>query len=187
MDLFFDVISDLTFGKSFDALTTGQRNRIIGEFLAQQRNVGFVLLNMWLFHLIRCIPLVASRIVYWVQWYASPAAKRKEIRERSTSRKRRWYENALENREQVRQLWLPPLVNPTDTRRWRIFRPTYTHIYRSPILSRPMASMKLSSQSLRVPIPTLLLFPTSATSFAGIPNTNRGSMKNYQICLRTRV
>ncbi len=33
MDLFFDVVSDLTFGKSFDFLTTKKRNPIIGEFL----------------------------------------------------------------------------------------------------------------------------------------------------------
>lgn len=103
MDLFFDVISDLTFGKSFDALKTGQRNPIVGDFIAQQQNVGFVLLIMWLFHLLRCIPLFTSRIVYWVQCYASSAATRSEALKRPASRKRRWYANALEDRKQVRQ------------------------------------------------------------------------------------
>ncbi|KAF1364560.1 benzoate 4-monooxygenase [Lizonia empirigonia] len=100
MDLFFDVISDLTSGKSFDALKTGQRNPIAGEFIAQQQNVGFMLLIMWLFHLLRRIPLFTSRIVYWVQCYASSAAKKSEALKRPASRKRRWYANALENRKQ---------------------------------------------------------------------------------------
>ncbi|KAF3041127.1 hypothetical protein E8E12_007966 [Didymella heteroderae] len=64
MDLFFDVISDLTFGESFNALTTG--------------SVGFVILNMWMFHLLRSIPIVASRLLYMMQWYASAISKRKE-------------------------------------------------------------------------------------------------------------
>lgn len=102
MDLFFDVISDLTFGESFNALTTGVRNPIIGEFLQYQQSVGFVILNMWMFHLLRSIPIVASRLLYMMQWYTSAISKRKEVRERS-SRKREWYKSALEKRAQVRQ------------------------------------------------------------------------------------
>lgn len=101
MDLFFDVISDLTFGESFNALTTGERNAIIGEFLQYQQSVGFVISNMWMFHLLRSIPTVASRLLYMMQWYASAISKRKEVRERS-SRKRQWYKGALKSREQVR-------------------------------------------------------------------------------------
>lgn len=101
MDLFFDIISDLTLGESFDTLTTGQRNPIIGEFLAHQQSVGFVILNMWIFHLMRSIPNVSARIVYWMRWYATSIAKRREVRERS-SYKRRWYAGALKNRGQVR-------------------------------------------------------------------------------------
>ena len=100
MDLFFDVISDLTFGESFNALTTRQRNPIIKEFLAYQQSVGFVILNMWIFHLVRSIPGVAARILYWIQWYTTPLAKRKDLRERS-SKKRRWYADALEDRRKV--------------------------------------------------------------------------------------
>ncbi|KAF2622537.1 benzoate 4-monooxygenase [Macroventuria anomochaeta] len=83
MDLFFDVVSDLTFGESFNTLTTGERNPIIGEFLAYQQSVGFVILNMWMFHLLRSIPTVASRILYWMQWYASAVAKRNEMKDTS--------------------------------------------------------------------------------------------------------
>ena len=101
VDLFFDVVSDLTLGESFDTLTTGERNPIIGEFLQYQQSVGFVMLNMWMFHLLRSIPTVASRILYMMQWYASAVAKRKEVRERS-SHKRQWYSNSLKNREKVR-------------------------------------------------------------------------------------
>src|SRR5690348_8683305 len=102
MDLFFDVISDLTLGESFNALTTGERNPIIGEFLQYQHSVGFVLLNMWMFHLLRSIPTVASRLLYMMQWYASAISQRKEVRERS-SRKREWYKAALNKRAQVCQ------------------------------------------------------------------------------------
>lgn len=79
MDLFFDVVSDLTFGKSFDTLTTKQRNPIIGEFLKQQKAVGFLLVNMWLFYLIRCIPLVQRMIQDWLNWYRDALDARKKV------------------------------------------------------------------------------------------------------------
>lgn len=103
VDLFFDVVSDLTLGESFNTLTTGERNPIIGEFLQHQKSVGFVLLNMWVFHLLRSIPAVAARLLYMMQWYSSAVSKRKEVRERS-SRKHQWYANALKQRQKVRQL-----------------------------------------------------------------------------------
>jgi hypothetical protein len=102
MDLFFDVISDLTLGESFNALTAGMRNPVIGEFLQYQQSVGFILLNMWMFHLLRSIPTVASRLLYMMQWYGSAISQRKEVRERS-SRKREWYKTALKKRAQVRR------------------------------------------------------------------------------------
>lgn len=100
MDLFFDVVSDLTFGKSFDTLTSGQRNQIITEFLAYQKSVGFVISNMWVFHLLRSIPAAASSVLYWVKWYSSSVDERKDLQKRS-SRKRLWYANALEERKKV--------------------------------------------------------------------------------------
>ncbi|KAF9695590.1 hypothetical protein EKO04_006412 [Ascochyta lentis] len=103
MDLFFDVVSDLILGESFNTLTTGKRNSIIEGFLAQHQNLGFALLNMWVFHLIRCIPLVASRIIYWIQWCASSGTRKKELREKP-SRKQRWYANALKNRKQMQDI-----------------------------------------------------------------------------------
>jgi len=53
LDLFFDVISDLTFGKSFDALTAKQRSPIVRDFLRGHKALGFALLNMPLLHLAR--------------------------------------------------------------------------------------------------------------------------------------
>jgi hypothetical protein len=102
LDLFFDVISDLTLGESFNTLATGQRHAVVVEFLAQQKTVGFVLLTMWIFHLIRCIPVITSRIAYWLQRYSSTVAQRGDVREKSSRRKRQWYANALEKRKQVR-------------------------------------------------------------------------------------
>lgn len=108
MDLFFDVISDLTLGKSFDALTKGQRDPITGDFLARQQAVGYMLLDMWLFHLIRrllqssrYVPLVASRIAHRMRIHSSSESKGEDVREGLGSRKHRWYANALKQREQV--------------------------------------------------------------------------------------
>ena len=53
LDLFFDVISDLTFGKSFDALTTKRRSPIVRDFLRGHKALGYALLNMPLLHLAR--------------------------------------------------------------------------------------------------------------------------------------
>lgn len=105
LDLFFDVVSDLTLGESFNTLTTGKRNPIFGEFLQHQKSVGFVIQNMWIFHLIRSIPSVASRILYMMQWYASAVSARNEVREKS-SRKHEWYKNALKRRDEVRESFL---------------------------------------------------------------------------------
>lgn len=80
MDLFFDVISDLTLGQSFRSLETRQRNPVVREFLKRQKIVGFALLNIWILHLLRSI---------------------------RSSRKHQWYAKALRSRRQVRwhRLW----------------------------------------------------------------------------------
>ncbi|CAO2652429.1 Nn.00g007120.m01.CDS01 [Neocucurbitaria sp. VM-36] len=80
IDLFFDVISDLTFGKSFDSLTTKKRNPIIGEFLKEQRAVGYMLMNMWVFYLVRCIPMVQTMIKEWFHWYGNSLEERKKMK-----------------------------------------------------------------------------------------------------------
>ena len=85
MDLFFDVISDLTLGESFGSLETSQRNPIVREFLQRQKIVGFALLNTWVLHLLRSI---------------------------KSPRKHEWYANALRKREQVRQPHLRSSTNP---------------------------------------------------------------------------
>jgi hypothetical protein len=79
VDLFFDIISDLTFGKSFDALTTKQRSPIIKEFLTQQKTVGFFLVNIWLFCLLRWLPLVDARIKLWMAWYEKSLDERQKV------------------------------------------------------------------------------------------------------------
>ncbi|KAI0588159.1 CypX Cytochrome P450 [Pyrenophora tritici-repentis] len=53
LELFFDVISDLTFGKSFDNLTTKQRSPIVADFLKGHKALGFFLINMPILHFVR--------------------------------------------------------------------------------------------------------------------------------------
>lgn len=79
MDLFFDVVSDLTFGKSFDSLTTKQRNPIIGEFIKEQKAVGYMLMNMWVFYLIRCLPMVKALIKEWLCFYGNALEERRNV------------------------------------------------------------------------------------------------------------
>lgn len=80
LDVFFDIVSDLTFGKSFNALTEKHRNPIVGEFLEQQKAVGLLLQNMWLFSLIKCLPPVQVRIKHWLSWYSNALEERKKVR-----------------------------------------------------------------------------------------------------------
>ncbi|KAH7389842.1 cytochrome P450 [Pyrenochaeta sp. MPI-SDFR-AT-0127] len=80
MDLFFDVVSDLTFGKSFDSLTTKQRNPIIGEFIKEQKAVGYMLMNMWVFYLVRCLPMVQTMIKEWLGWYGNALEERRKMK-----------------------------------------------------------------------------------------------------------
>ncbi|KAF2874249.1 cytochrome P450 [Massariosphaeria phaeospora] len=79
MDLAFDIVSDLTFGKSFDKLSTGIPNPIIDEFLREKKGVGFILQMMWLLHLSKALPAVDSRLQEWVRWYDRELAERKEM------------------------------------------------------------------------------------------------------------
>jgi hypothetical protein len=69
LDLFFDVISDLTFGRSFDTQSTKQRSPIVAEFLRKQRAVGFALLNMPLLHLVRNLRISRKKQRSWEGWY----------------------------------------------------------------------------------------------------------------------
>ncbi|KAI4948283.1 hypothetical protein J4E91_006278 [Alternaria rosae] len=69
LDLFFDVISDLTFGQSFDTQATKQRSPIVLEFLRKQKALGFALLNMPLLHLARNLRLSVKKQKSWEGWY----------------------------------------------------------------------------------------------------------------------
>ncbi|KAH6857449.1 benzoate 4-monooxygenase [Alternaria rosae] len=69
LDLFFDVISDLTFGQSFDTQTTKQRSPIVLGFLRRQKALGFALLNMPLLHLSRNLRLSVKKQKSWEGWY----------------------------------------------------------------------------------------------------------------------
>ncbi|KAF1947502.1 cytochrome P450 [Clathrospora elynae] len=79
MDLFFDVISHLSFGKSFNTLTNGQRNPILRHFLKRQRAVGYALLNMWMLHLIRNLAMPRKKLEDWERWYDNALEERRKM------------------------------------------------------------------------------------------------------------
>ncbi|KAF1830436.1 cytochrome P450 [Decorospora gaudefroyi] len=78
LDLFFDVISDLTFGKSFNGLTTKQRSPIVEEFLKRQRPGGFLLLHIPILHIVRQLSM--KTIKKWEHWYEAALEARKTMR-----------------------------------------------------------------------------------------------------------
>lgn len=100
LDLFFDVVSDLTLGESFNSLTANERHPILKDFVRRHKAVGFVILNMWIFHLIKSVLTAASCLLYTTQWVISILCFRKQISERS-SHKHEWYKDALRKRSQV--------------------------------------------------------------------------------------
>ena len=79
LNLFFDVISDLIFGKSFNALTEKSRDPIMGDFLEQQKTIGFIVMNMWSFHLFRCLPPAQASMKKWLEWYRAALEGRKQV------------------------------------------------------------------------------------------------------------
>jgi hypothetical protein len=77
LDLFFDVISELTFGKSFDSLTAKQRHPVVETFLKRQKPAGFLFLNMWILQLVKNLPIPRRRLKPWEGWYDTALATRR--------------------------------------------------------------------------------------------------------------
>jgi hypothetical protein len=79
LDLFFDVISDLTFGRSFDTQSTKQRSPIVAEFLRKQRAVGFAFLNMPLLNLAKNMHISRKKQRSWEGWYDRALQARSKV------------------------------------------------------------------------------------------------------------
>lgn len=79
LDLFFDVISDLLFGKSFDTQKGKKRNLIMADFLAQQKFIGFVVMNTWPFLVARLLPPAQATMKKWTEWYGAALEERKRV------------------------------------------------------------------------------------------------------------
>lgn len=75
----FDLISELTFGRSWNMLSTGKPEPIIEEFLAGKKFLGFILLDIWLLHLLLALPPVSKRMQYWFGYYERALKERKEV------------------------------------------------------------------------------------------------------------
>ena len=84
LDLFFDVISDLTFGQSFNTQTTKQRSPIVVEFLSKQKVLGFALLNMPLLHLAKNLHMSTRKQKPWERWYDEALKARSKVSQPSS-------------------------------------------------------------------------------------------------------
>jgi hypothetical protein len=79
LDLFFDVISDLTFGVSFNTLTTKQRSPIVTEFLRRQKAVGFIILHIPLLNVLRNLRASRGKLKAWEGWYDAALETRRKV------------------------------------------------------------------------------------------------------------
>lgn len=79
MFLGFDLVSELTFGESFNMLSTGKPNGLTAEFEQGKKFVGFAMLSMWLFYLVKAFPGVDAHIQHWERWYERAIDKRREV------------------------------------------------------------------------------------------------------------
>jgi hypothetical protein len=79
LNLFFDVISDLTFGESFNTLTTRERSPIVAQFLKRQKAAGFVMLNVPIINLLRKLRMPWKKLKEWEGWYAAALEARRKV------------------------------------------------------------------------------------------------------------
>jgi hypothetical protein len=79
LDLFFDVISELTFGKSFNTLTEKHRNPAIADYLEGQKVMGIMLQNMWLLQLAKSLPSAQTARKKWKSRYGKALEERKQV------------------------------------------------------------------------------------------------------------
>jgi hypothetical protein len=79
LDLFFDVISDLTFGESFNTLTTRKRSPIVAQFLKRQKAVGFMILNIPMINLLRKSHMLRKKLKEWEGWYDAALEARRKV------------------------------------------------------------------------------------------------------------
>jgi hypothetical protein len=84
LELFFDVISDLLLGKSNDILTLKRRSVVMKELFEQQHVTGYAVQNIWLLHLVKCLPPPQKQISRWRAWYEGRLEERKRVRRHST-------------------------------------------------------------------------------------------------------
>lgn len=79
MDMGFDIVSDLTFGESWNQLTTGKPHPIIKEYNEGKRAIGYIVSLMWVFHILKALPPVGKRIKYWLDFYGGLLQERKKV------------------------------------------------------------------------------------------------------------
>lgn len=75
----FDVMGDLSFGKSFNMLTDGNSHYILDHMESTRPAVGALICIPWLFILIQSLPIIRSQRANWIAWCGSQVAERKKM------------------------------------------------------------------------------------------------------------
>jgi cytochrome P450 family 628 len=76
----FDIIGDLTFGKSFDMLITGKDAYMLKTLHEQMQSLGPFLHSTWILGLFKLIPGLNSSYLEYFVWVKDQVENRIEVR-----------------------------------------------------------------------------------------------------------
>lgn len=74
----FDVMGDLSFGKSFNMLKDGSSHSILDRLESTRPLVGTLICLPWLFILFQNLPIIRSKRADWIAWCGSQVEERKK-------------------------------------------------------------------------------------------------------------
>lgn len=76
----FDVIGDLTFGKSFDMLVTGKDAYMLKTLHRDMQSLGPVVHSMWILAVLKLVPVLNSSYLTYFQWLKEQVQNRLRVR-----------------------------------------------------------------------------------------------------------
>jgi hypothetical protein len=75
----FDVMGDLTFGKSFSALRTGTRPPVLKLLHRSIKAVTLLGTAPWTAQIIQSLPVARGRVANWLKWCEQQVGERKKV------------------------------------------------------------------------------------------------------------
>jgi hypothetical protein len=72
-------MSELTFGKSWNELSTGKYVPFVEEFVNNKRKGGFLMIDMWLLFLLLALPPIDAHMNHWQAYFKKKLQERAEV------------------------------------------------------------------------------------------------------------